>query len=70
MDQTQIDTYSEVYAEFLGLYHENYPEHLILIIGDKSNSGHDFAMKMLNSQFTIGRMALVKGGIDSIILEC
>lgn len=64
------DTYFETYAEFLGLYHENYPDNLVMFIGDKSDSGHDFAMRLLSSPFTIGRIALIRGGIDAIILEC
>ena len=65
-----MEAYSEVYAEFLGLYHENYSDNFILIVGDKSDLGHEFAMKMLTSPFTIGRIAIIKGGIDAIIMEC
>ena len=64
------ESYFETYAEFLGLYHENYPDNLILLIGNKSDSGHDFGLKILASPLPIGRMALIRGGIDAIILEC
>ena len=62
--------YFETYAEFLALYHQNYPDNLILMVGDKNDSGHDFSMKLLASPFTIGRLALIRGGIDALILEC
>jgi hypothetical protein len=70
MDVNEEATYFETYFEFLGLYHENYPENLILFIGNKSVSGHDFVMKLLASPYIIGRTAIIRGGIDAIILEC
>ncbi len=33
----------ELYAEFLSLYNENYPENLICIVGTRDNPGHIFA---------------------------
>lgn len=70
MEVNEEGTYFDTYFEFLGLYHENYPDNLILFIGSKSDSGHDFVMKLLASPYTIGRTALIRGGIDAIILEC
>jgi hypothetical protein len=70
MDVNEEATYFDTYCEFLGLYHENYPENLILFIGNKSDSGHDFVLKLLASPYLIGRTAIIRGGIDAIILEC
>lgn len=33
----------EIYAEFMGLYHENYPENILVIVGDRDTQGHLFA---------------------------
>ena len=33
----------EVYCKFLACYHENYPDNLIILIGDQENFGHLFA---------------------------
>ena len=60
----------ELYAEFLSLYHETYPESLILFIGSKTYLGNDFVNRLLlHSGYVIGKMAIVRGGFDALALE-
>ena len=67
--EVRNDRLFELYAEFLSLYHENYPSNMILILGDKDEPGYDFAHKLLISDYLIGRLALVRGGFDALALE-
>mmetsp|Transcript_35037 Transcript_35037/g.34057 ORF Transcript_35037/g.34057 Transcript_35037/m.34057 type:complete len:159 (+) Transcript_35037:631-1107(+) len=55
--------------EFLQLYHENYPDNLIIIIGDHKNYGHEFAKQAITEYGSVGRVCIVKGGIDAFKLE-
>jgi len=59
----------ELYAEFLSLYHENYPDNHICLVGSRERPGHIFAMSLLHSNHIIGRLSIVRGGFDALALE-
>ncbi len=71
-DDPEVHKMSELYSDFLALYHENYPDNLIVLIGDQENYGHIFVRKLLHSYQTTGplaRICLLRGGIDAVKLE-
>jgi hypothetical protein len=74
-DQTTDERLMELYTEFLSFYHENYPDNLIILIGDRDDYGHIFAQRLLQpsashtSLSPIGRLCVLRGGIDAINLE-
>ena len=63
------ESLSDLYSEFLALYHHSYPDNLIVIIGDKDHFGHKFAKFMLEKSEgfgQIGRICVLRGGIDAV----
>jgi hypothetical protein len=58
-----------LYAEFLSLYHENYPDNHLCLVGARDRPGHTFALELLHSGHVIGRLSMVRGGFDALLLE-
>ncbi len=66
------ETHQDLYAEFLSLYHNNYPDNLIVLIGNREDIGHFWALTLAQSCTfgPIGRLCVLRGGIDAAKVEC
>jgi len=64
-------THVDLYTEFLALYHQNYPDNLIVLIGDRADFGHQIALRFAQNQTfgQIGRLCILRGGIDVVKVE-
>ena len=60
----------KTYIEFLTLYKYNYPENLIVLIGEKEDSGVSIGDQLVTgSAGKISHLCILKGGIDAIKTE-
>jgi len=60
----------QTYIDFLELYHDNYPDNFIVLVGDKEDLGSNFGTSMLlSSKQAIERICVLKGGIDAARVE-
>ena len=63
------DKEQQIYAEFLHLFQEIQPDRILVLIGDRDNYGHLFAQRLIKESGTLGKICILKGGIDAICLE-
>ena len=67
-----VDELFDTYQEFLALYQFHYPENIIVLIGDRETDPSVFGNMLLTHtdvQPPIGRLCMIRGGIDAIALE-
>lgn len=67
-DKTENLTNFNIYSDFLSFYQENYNENFIILIGDKDQYGHEFALELIKTS-NISKICILKGGIDALRLE-
>lgn len=58
-----------IYCKFIKAYQATYPDNLIVLVGDKSDSSLRLGLLLL-MEVSAGKLCLLKGGIDAARLDC
>mmetsp|Transcript_5666 Transcript_5666/g.9746 ORF Transcript_5666/g.9746 Transcript_5666/m.9746 type:complete len:90 (-) Transcript_5666:115-384(-) len=67
-DLEKLQKISQIQIDFLQAYRENYPNRIIIIIGNKYNFGDKYAQFVIDHGL-VTKVCVLKGGIDSYRLE-
>ena len=58
----------KTYCKFIRAYQMTYPDNLIVLVGDQSDSALQLGLLLL-MEVSASRLCLLKGGIDAAILD-
>jgi hypothetical protein len=67
-DLEKLQKISQIQIDFMQAYRENYPNNLIVILGNKFNYGDKYAQFAVDHGL-VSKVCVLKGGIDAYRLE-
>ena len=67
-DLQKLQKISHIQIDFMQAYRENYPNNLIVIMGNKYNQGEKYAQFAVDHGL-VTKVCILKGGIDSYRME-